>query len=184
MPAVTITRQSSLGGMEEVVFGDPDDVCLHHAYTSALLMQGDAASIARARFIQTQLKLEGALSAEERRKLVGRERKLLRDHGKVWLGELSAWLCRGDYRFTMWRGWLRLVEAPELDAAFLAALARSPMVRLLKSLVIAHDQPGGTAALAQLLDSPLADTLTEFQLGEIGEGEVPAVVIRRLAEAR
>jgi hypothetical protein len=183
MTVLIYSRAGMLGGMEEVLLGSPDDVCCHQAYATALLAQGDDASAARSRLVQTQIKLEGTLSAEERKKLTGRERKLIRDFAPVWLGELEPWLVgRKTYAFAMKRGWLDSVEAPELDADFVAALARAPIARLLRTLTIAHERPGGVAALAPLLDSPVAATLTTFRLGEVGDGEAPADVLRRLVE--
>ena len=176
------TRAGMLEGMEEVLVGSPEDVCLHQAHATALLTQGDPASAARARYIQTQLKLENAqVPAEERRKLAARERKLLRDHGRAWLGELAPYLLdRPGYRFSLWRGWLESVEAPELDAGFLAALARSPRSRLLRRLVFATDQPDGGAALVPLLEAPFSSALREFRLGDAGADEAPAEAIARL----
>jgi len=184
MTVLTYSRAGMLGGMEEVLLESPDDTCLHQAYATTLLAQRDDASMARARFIQTQLELEGRVSDEKRKKLVGRERKLLRDHGKTWLGELAPWLLQPTYGFTMRRGWLDSVEAPELDAAFVEALARAPIARLLRSLTIAHERPGGAAALAVLLDSPLAHTLKTFRLGQAGAGKAPAEALREIVERR
>jgi hypothetical protein len=182
MTVLSYSRAGMLAGTEDVLIGSPDDLCLHEAYATALLAQGDYANVARARFVQTQLKLEGALGDEERKKLTGRARKLLRDHGKTWLGELAPWLLQPTYAFTMRRGWLGAVEAPELDPAFVAALVRSRIASLLQKLTFAHERPGGVSALAALLDSPLAATLTTFRVGQSGAGEVPAVALRRLVE--
>jgi hypothetical protein len=185
MLTLSIGRAGMAEGLEEVLVTSPEDVCLHQAYASALLAQGDPACLARARFIQTQLKLEEThLSVEERRKLVGRERKLLRDHGRAWLGELAAYLLdRPGYRFTLWRGWLDSVEAPELDAGFIRTLARSPHARLLRRLVIASAAPGGVAALAPLLEASFLHSLCEFRLGDTTTEEPPAALIARMVES-
>jgi hypothetical protein len=182
----TYSRAGMLEGIEEVLVASPDDVCLHQGYASALLTQGDPASAARARFIQTQLRLEDErLPADDRRKLVARERKLLRDHGRAWLGELAAYLLdRPGYKFTLWRGWLATVQAPELDGGFLAVLAGSPRARLLRRLLIDGDGPGGTSGLAPLLGATFLAGLVEFRLGEAGAGETPADAIARLAAGR
>jgi hypothetical protein len=186
---LTATSYASAGrveGMEEVLVGCPEDVCLHQAYASALMTQRDPASAGRARYIQTQLRLENPLlTAEEQRKLAARERKLLRDHGRDWLGALAAYLLdRPGYKFTMRRGWLATVQAPELDAGFVALLARAPQARLLRGLVIESDRPAGTAALAPLLEASFLTDLREFRLGRTGAGEAPADLIARLAAAR
>jgi hypothetical protein len=181
MSVVTFSRAGIAGGMEEVLIGSPDDVCLHQALATALLCQGDDASTARGRLIQTQIKLEDPrLNDEDRKKLVNRERKLIRDHRKTWLGELAEWLCQDTYSFTLWRGWLHTVEAPELNPAFIEALAHAPIARLLRKLVIADERPGGPAALAALVDSPPLATLKELRLGVVGAGEVPGEVLCRL----
>jgi hypothetical protein len=182
----TYTRSAMLGGIEEVLVGSPDDVCLHQAYASALLAQGEPASAARARFIQTQLKLEDeSLSVEERRKLAARERKFLKDHGRAWLGALAAYLLdRPGYRFRLWRGWLEDVEAPELDVGFVTLLADVAEARLLRRLVFLDDRPGGVAALAPLLGASFLPGLREFRLGEAGTREVPGEWIARLIEGR
>ena len=178
----TYTRCGMLQGMEEVLVSSPDDLCLHQAYASSLLAQGDPASAARARYIQTQIKLEGlGLSAEERKKLTGRERKFLRDHGRVWLGELAPYLLdRPGYKFALWRGWLEMVQAPELDAGFIEVLAGSPRARLLRRLLIESDRPGGVCALAPLLDAPFLAGLLELRVGEAGAGQAPSALLERL----
>ncbi len=186
MFATASARAGMLEGIEEVLVSSPEDVCLHQAHATALLSQGDPASAARARYIQTQLKLEEpSLPADERKKLTARERKFLRDHGRAWLGELSAWLLdRPGYRFSLWRGWLDSVEAPELDADFIAALARSPRARLLRRLSIADRRPAGPPALAPLLEASFLAGLCEFCLGETGTGLPAAEVIVRLVEGK
>jgi hypothetical protein len=184
MTVLTYSRAGMLGGMEAVLLTSPEDVCLHQAYATALLAQGDDPSMARARFIQTQLKLEGRLGDEERKKLTGRERKLLRDHGKTWLGELAGWLTQPTYAYTMRRGWLDSVAAPELDAAFVRALAKAPIAQLVRSLAFAHERPAGPSALGVLLDSPLVNTLTTFRLGQAGAGKPPAEALREIVEGR
>jgi hypothetical protein len=178
------SRAAMIEGMEEVLVSSPEDVCLHQAYASSLLSQGDPASSARARYIQTQIKLESTdVSAEERKKLTARERKFLRDHRRAWLGELAPYLLdRPGYKFALWRGWLEMVQAPELDAGFIAVLAGSPRARLLRRLLIDSDRPAGTAALAPLLDAFFLSGLQEFRLGEAKAAEPPADAIRRLLD--
>jgi hypothetical protein len=184
MTVLTYSRAGMLGGMEAVLISSPEDTCLHQAYATALLAQGDDASMARARLIQTQLKLEGRLSDEERKKLTGRERKLQRDHGKAWLGDLAGWLLQPTYAYTLRRGWLDSVTAPELDAAFVQALAKSPIAQLLRSLTFAHDRPAGPSALGVLLDSPLVATLATFRLGQAGAGKPAAEALREILGGR
>src|SRR5262249_41894334 len=101
-------RDGMISGMEEVVVQCPDDVIMHRAFASALLQHRDPAASARGKFIEVQLKLEEpGLPDDQRRKLASRQRKLLKDHGRAWLGELAGWLLdRPGYRFEMKRGWL------------------------------------------------------------------------------
>src|SRR5262245_63552871 len=99
------SREAMLSGLEEVVATSPEDVCLHQAFASALISSRDPAQVARGRYIEAQLKLEGPCG-DDRRKLEGRVRKLQRDHGRAWLGELANYLLdRPGCRFTMVRGW-------------------------------------------------------------------------------
>ncbi len=74
--------------LEEALVANPDDVAAHMAYADWLTEQGDP----RGEFIQVQMRLEQAaeLPTAERERLWHREEELLRDHGRVWLGELAG----------------------------------------------------------------------------------------------
>ena len=124
---------------------------------------------------------EPGLPPEEKRKLEGRNRKLLRDHGRAWLGSrLAAYLLdRDGYRFVLERGWLVEVQAPELDAGFIAALARAPEARMLRRLVIDGAGGASTAALEPLRSATFADRLKELQIGS-GAAEEPVALLDRL----
>lgn len=172
------SREAMLAGLEEVVASSPDDVCLHRAFAAALLSSRDPARVARARLIELQLKLEGPCG-DDRRKLELRARKLLREHGASWLGELAGHLLgRDDVTLTFARGWLESVTLPALDAGLLAALALAPEARLLRRLAIA-DVSGDRAALLPLLEAPWLGGLRELALAEMIERDRPEDLIRR-----
>src|SRR4051794_37149265 len=79
--------------IEENLVSSPDDLFTHRAYADLLFRQRDPALAARGRFIEAQLRLEDPdRSDEERRKLVARQRKMLKDHGRTWLGSLARFL--------------------------------------------------------------------------------------------
>src|SRR5262249_3453350 len=110
------------------------------------------------------------------KKLEGRRRKLLRDHGRAWLGEeLAAYLldqqdapAKNPYRFEMWRGWLDSVTVPCLTAGFARAPAGARAARLLRVLVIEGAEPGGAEALAALRGAAFLPHLSELRLGTEG----------------
>src|SRR5581483_8802512 len=95
--------------LEAALVEDPDDLAAHSAYADYLMEQGDP----RGEFIQVQLALEDpGRSAEERNQLLNRERALLEQHGRQWLGDLGRFLV-GDwsgpdqpYHYQFARGWL------------------------------------------------------------------------------
>jgi uncharacterized protein (TIGR02996 family) len=134
--------------LEAALVENPDDVAAHMAYADQLQEQGDP----RGEFIQVQLALEDpARSAAERKKLQQREKKLFKDHGRAWLGELAPYLLdqKGmqlpahmpveeyGYKFTFRRGWLESVEVREnFSFACARVLASAPQARLLRQLVI------------------------------------------------
>src|SRR5262245_2674649 len=152
MLVADLTRHALFAGVEEVLRASPDDECLHRAYASTLLQSRDPADAARGRLIEAQLKLEDPdCPADQRRKLEARRRKLIRDHGRGWLGGLADYLLgRPDYRFELWRGWLERVLTPAVEADFIAELARAPQARLLRRLEFASAGPGGPQVLAVL----------------------------------
>src|SRR5262245_25537938 len=124
------SREAMLCGLEETVLSSPDDICLHRAFAGALLTSRDPARVARGRFIETQLKLEGPCG-DDRRKLELRAKKLQRENARAWLGELASFvLDRPGCKFTLVRGWLDSVTMRTIDADLLAALARTPEARL------------------------------------------------------
>src|SRR5262245_3775376 len=160
-------------GMEEVLLANPDDLFTHRAYADVLLRHREPALAARGRFIEAQLKLEEPTRpAEERKTLERRGRKLLKEHGRSWLGALAPYLLdqqgvegKAAYTFSMVRGWLDAVTAPHLDPGFVVALLRAPQARLLRALVIEDAAPGDPEALALLHGAPFLPSLRTFRLG-------------------
>src|SRR5205085_732909 len=105
------TQKAREGALVE----DPDDLSAHSAYADYLMEQGDP----RGEFIQVQLALEDrARSPKERRKLREREKALLDQHARGWLGELAPFLLdqkevheywvknHKGYDFRFARGWV------------------------------------------------------------------------------
>jgi uncharacterized protein (TIGR02996 family) len=105
---VETTATPSAGGaalrqaLEDALAADFDDVGAHMAYADWLMEQGDP----KGEFIQVQLALEDeSRSKKERDKLRQREKALLRQHGRQWLGSLAEHLID-------WKG----VELPPHNA--------------------------------------------------------------------
>jgi hypothetical protein len=151
--------------MEETLFVDPDNRLLSSAYADLLLKQGDP----RSRMVQTQLALEKpGLGDDERKKLQRRAQKMLKDHGRDWLGGLARFLLDqegvgetgGEYRFTFERGWLASVHVPELTVAFARALGRSRHARLLREVIIGGVRP----------ERPGEPALDEYEHGVFAPG--------------
>ena len=72
--------------LEAALVEDPDDLATHRAYADYLQEQGDP----RGEFIQVQLALEDpGKTADERQALQARERDLLAEHRRDWLGSLA-----------------------------------------------------------------------------------------------
>jgi uncharacterized protein (TIGR02996 family) len=131
-----------LQGLEAALVENPDDLAAHSAYADYLQEQGDP----RGEFIQMQLTLEApGRPAEQRAQLRQREKRLLAQHGRQWLGDLGRFLF-GDwsgpdkpYHYQFARGWLDLVRVLPFPDAILAALARAPQARLLGRLEVVYD---------------------------------------------
>lgn len=185
--------------LEAALAENPDDLAAHHAYADWLMEQGDP----RGEFIQVQLALEDPNRTEAQRKeFLGREKSLLNQHARHWLGDLGRFLhgpWSGEdkpYYYQFARGWLTMVrvltgvyEQEQVDAAIVAALARSPEACLLRRLELVYDmrhhpfdfdpfvegpnqaltgQEGlrfPSPILTPLLDSPCLPNLRAFKLG-------------------
>src|SRR5262245_19761650 len=84
-PAPSPLRRS----LEEALAEDPDDLAAHMAYADFLTEQGDP----RGELIQVQLALEDTgRKGDERARLLRREKELLKQHARQWLGDVGRFL--------------------------------------------------------------------------------------------
>jgi uncharacterized protein (TIGR02996 family) len=133
--------------LEQALVENPDDLVAHSAYADYLTEQGDP----RGEFISIQLALEDAARpAAERKELQQREKDLLKQHARRWLGDLGRFLVGKwsgpdkPYHYQFARGWLDLVRLlvsweGDVDGVILAALTRVPEARLLRRLEVVYD---------------------------------------------
>ena len=166
---------SMRAALEAALVTDPDDLASHAAYADWLAEQGDP----RGEFIQVQLALEDPnKSAAERKKLQQREKKLLDQHARDWLGDLApflldqqdvhhSWVDAGKgYHFQFARGWVETLHVFELSTAFAEAFNRNPLFRLLRNLSIrAGGADGSDDPDLPALASPHLTHLRRLQLG-------------------
>jgi uncharacterized protein (TIGR02996 family) len=183
--------KSSRQILEEALVKNPDDRPTHAAYADCLQEANDA----RGELIQVQLALEDeSKPAKERDKLRKREQELRKAHERAWLGELAETFL--DQKLEKWqrdngyvnehriaRGWLEYVKVSSLRVADARRLARAPLARLLRELVVwdtryeedGEFEPGpdvpedfdeSSRALAPLFGAPWLDSVRDFRLGE------------------
>lgn len=151
--------QSTAEALERALAADPDDLTTARIFADYLTEQGDP----RGEFMQVQIALEDeSLSAAARKKLHTRERELLKEHEKDWLGPLAAVTVDADL-VTFWdggkqgqrapvahrfsRGWLRRLVFHDLAVGQVRALTQAPQARLLRELIVeevAYEAPVGT----------------------------------------
>jgi uncharacterized protein (TIGR02996 family) len=143
-PAAKAEPMSLRESLEAALVDNLDDLASHMAYADYLAEQGDPLG----ELIHVQLQLEdGARPADQRKKLQQQERKLLKTHGRAWLGELAPYLLdqkpkkQRQYddiqvEYTFRRGWLDTLVVSRYTVEFARALARAPQVRLLRRLVM------------------------------------------------
>ena len=130
--------------IEKNILRNPDDLALHEEYAACLRGQEDP----RAELIDLQIALENqGLAREQRIELETRQRELLDEHGRAWLGELADFiLTRGtaDHPFELkpgcaiqwWRGWVQGLQLDELNLKISKVLIHSPQMRLLQRLIM------------------------------------------------
>ena len=177
--------------LETALFANPDDIATHAAYADWLSERGDP----RGEFINVQMQLEDlTVSAENRKKLQDREKKLLDQHATTWLGGLAGFLLdpkpvsqyrKGGTRFRFARGWLDSIAADSLTVNLSRALVQAPELRLLRELRIEYlayededeFEPGPdvgeddpSAPLSALQRLPTLPNLRVFYIGEPDEG--------------
>jgi uncharacterized protein (TIGR02996 family) len=161
--------------LEAALVEDPDDLATHRAYADYLQEHGDP----RGEFIQVQLALEDPeRTTEERRELERRERELLAEHEREWLGVLvdelwgpveEPWELIAEsmrpYEIRFVRGWLDRIalHAFTLDREgdLGQLLRKAPEARLLRELVLEYDD----GIVEKLVGSPFLTNLRMFQLG-------------------
>jgi uncharacterized protein (TIGR02996 family) len=188
--------------LEEALAADPDDRGTHMAYADHLQEQGDP----RGEFISVQLALEDpSIRGAERKRLRGREKVLLDEHARAWLGELAPYLLgekpvsqyarkpEKGFGFQFRRGWLDYLELPVCTVDLARLLRRSPAARLLGGLVVhwAEDTPddydpgpdvpeGCEAGVPPALaGAPFLATLRLFQYGQTSSDDYE--VVRQVA---
>ncbi|MFO0844048.1 MAG: WGR domain-containing protein [Gemmataceae bacterium] len=139
-PAASSLRES----LEAALVEDPDDLASHMAYADYLTDQNDP----RGDFIRVQLALEDESKPKaERDKLKKQEEGLLKKHETEWLGDLALFLLakrtkewgEPKYEYVYSRGWLSRLSVGHYSLAFTRALAKAPQVRLLRELVLYHN---------------------------------------------
>jgi uncharacterized protein (TIGR02996 family) len=129
---VTRDRRS----LEADLVAHPDDLEAHAAYADWLTEHGDP----RGEFIQVQLALEDEnATPAQRREWQRREKELLAQHQREWLGGLAPFLLDDTQnRFAFARGWLDRLTIHLLGEANAEALALAPQTRLLRELRVLH----------------------------------------------
>jgi uncharacterized protein (TIGR02996 family) len=190
-PAAKTVPASLRESLEAALVDNPDDLASHMAYADYLTEQGDPLGD----LVRVQMLLEdGSRPADERKKLQQQERKLLKAHGRAWLGELAPYLLdqkpkkQRDYYedlqvgYTFRRGWVDSLALLRYSVAFTRVLARSPQLRLLRRLVMVDNKfeephgyaPGdgipddcGYPQLYPLARCPYLGNVRVFQLGEL-----------------
>src|SRR5262245_1922727 len=187
-PTKPTTTENAL---ERALVEDPDDLATHSAYADWLSQQGDP----RGEFIQVQLLLEDpSRPAAERKELEKREKQLLKEHARQWLGGLADFLLDSDEdrasrpEFQFARGWLDFIRIPSLTVSFARALVKAPEIRLLRRLFIegdTYEEPGEyeagpdvpddsyAPAVYALQRTPFLGNLRVFHLGEPMAGDYP-----------
>jgi uncharacterized protein (TIGR02996 family) len=187
----TRPRPAPLGpvgeALEKALVEGPDDLAAHMAYADWLSEQDEPSLAARGELIQVQLALEGEGQSDRgRTELRRRERALLDEHQRAWLGGLAPFLVdRGTDDLPQWmwrhaddrgafafrRGWLDVLHVGQLTEELAGVLARSPEVRLLRDLAVQglshHSAPAAFALLGQ---SPYLGNLRRLDVGGYGYG--------------
>jgi uncharacterized protein (TIGR02996 family) len=133
---------------EKAILENPDELAGYAAYADWLSEQGDP----RGELMQVQLALEDeGRPAAERKRLKGRERRLLKAHQQEWLGPLAPWLlensevedldtreARPQYRYRFARGFLDALDIHTLIVPVARALRDAPQTAFLRELVIEY----------------------------------------------
>lgn len=188
------TTASPAQVLERAIRDDPDDIAAHAAYADWLTQQGDP----RGELIQVQLSLEDpSQPAAARTQLKKREKELLDQHARQWLGPIADYLLdqrglaeyqrtAGGYQYEFARGWLSTLRVPSLNLEFVRALNKTTDARYLRRLYIEgtdYQEAGEyepspeipedayNPSVYALLKFPYLESLRVFHLGEPMEGD-------------
>ena len=176
--------------LEDALAKDPDDLATHMAYADLLMELGDP----RGELVRVQIALEDESLTPARRKALRRqEEALLAHHQRAWLGPMAHfWIDKLDahdydhatselpHQLTWRRGW---IDSLWLNDAGLegceAALARAPLLRLLRDFRILYAHDDNDAGPDELLKADCFRRVRVFQLGAESEqcywrGEIDA----------
>lgn len=175
--AIAVSRSAPTPTVkDELELPDLDDPQACAVYADCLIEQGDP----RGEFIQVQLRLERrGLSADERGKLRKRERELLAQHARTWLGSLAPSLEAGQ-RFKFRRGFLHTINKGAcLNDSGLQQLREFPQLRSLSSHEMTDAGLVHVAKIAALRTLDIAQTnVTDAGLAYLGElGALRVVVL-------
>jgi uncharacterized protein (TIGR02996 family) len=163
--------------LEETLAEGPDDLATHKAYADHLNELGDP----RGEFIQVQLALEDeSLATARRKELAKRESALLKQHQRTWLGPMASyWIDKIDgpsnegytseapHKLTWRRGWIDSLWLEDGGTeACEAAVARAPLLRLLRDFRILYVHDGWTYGPSLLPKAKCFNNVRYFQIGE------------------
>lgn len=162
--------------LEKRIFEDPSDLQRHQEYAAFLVQQGDP----RGELIEVQMALEAKdLARETQLELERQERRLLNQHGRLWLGELAGYvLTKGTSavnfrpkpgcRIWFVRGWVNGLQLDELNLKIATVLLKAPEMKLFRRLVLTDPL---NASCDYLHEWGLLDKIKELDLsfGRIGD---------------
>jgi uncharacterized protein (TIGR02996 family) len=153
--------------LESALVENPNDLAAHRAYADFLSEQGDP----RGEFASVQLALEDeALPAAERARLQEREKALLAEYARAWLGEgLASLLDQRRDKCLFRRGWLESLQIrSKLTPPFARAIADAPAMRLLRSLDLWRPEEPAEC-FPTLAQSPSLGNLRVLEVGDDDE---------------
>ena len=162
--------------LEKRIFEDPSDLQRHQEYAAFLKKQRDP----RGELIEVQIALEAQdLDRETQFELERKERRLLNEHGRQWLGELAGYvLMKGTATANfqakpgcqIWfvRGWVDGLQLDELNLKIATVLLKAPEMKLFRRLVLTEAL---NASCDYLHEWGLLDKIKELDLsfGRIGD---------------
>ena len=162
--------------LEKKLLKDPDNLALHNEFADWL----DENDPPRGELVRLHLEMEeSGLSREKRHELEIRERHLLSEHGREWIGELADFILEKPTKETsfelkagwqvFWtRGWVTGLQLDELTMKLNKVLLHAPELRLLRRIVLIEPL---NATCDYLHEWGLLDKIKELDLsyGRIGD---------------